>query len=300
MFPKCLVKFRGYIPKLNIRTYYRHNFPSPHTIYHGQQKHSLDPTPVTKYNKIIQLFLQKHRIHKSEIAPKMASYILSKSPKYNKFTSQQRLCNIEVLYKEKKLSEMENKGIINSGYIISTFLEEYEKNMLDIWLEYKLINGQMEPISRYYEMQEVEGELERLMNAFYYGEELSTFERYVQTQYLMQKYIYSPYHLSTTDINLLQGQIRCLMNHPHYQSFHAPLYTDLHSYAYPTLLQLYTNLVFKELNFKQKVIQLVKLWDIKTTSGKLRLEASLLFQRIVHYTQSYEFNDGIYIYIYYM
>ena len=82
------------------------------------------------------------------------------------------------------MKSMEN---LDSGYWISSHFEDFEKNMIDSMMDKLILCGRVPLIEDLEEYNSLQKKINILINKFYFGDELSDFEREIERLYLMLK-----------------------------------------------------------------------------------------------------------------
>lgn len=147
---------------------------------------------ISMYNKYIQAFLTKRWTHKKEIgkiyiykAPKIK--IIRPVDGYHNTLFIQQSYTLNVLFEFNQLKYMKSIGNIDTAYWISTFFEDYEKNMLDAMTEKLLICGRVPLIEDLENYSKVKDKVNFLITKFHMGDHLSPFEREIERMYLLLK-----------------------------------------------------------------------------------------------------------------
>lgn len=82
---------------------------------------------------------------------------------------------------------MKSIGNTDTGYWISCFFEEYEKNVIDALLEKVLISGRVVNLDDIEEFDKLRKKANDLYRIFYEGDRLTPFEREIERMYLLLK-----------------------------------------------------------------------------------------------------------------
>lgn len=140
MLKKSLTKHLLLLKKQQFAlSYTYHNLPTIHEYYYNDNKITLDDQ-IDNYNTYTQAFLQKRRLLKYEIPPKIAT--LKKEQQYIKqFMNQSERHNPLVELPLNTLKVMFENVKIDSNYIKNIFLEKDEENLYQSVLEKVWING---------------------------------------------------------------------------------------------------------------------------------------------------------------
>ena len=130
--------FRNNYSKFNF-TYSYNNLPTIHEYYYNDNKVVLDDE-ITNYNSFIQAFLQKRRVLKYEIPPKIS--ILKLEKQYTtQWNSQCKNSTSYVDFPINTLTVMFDNILIDSNYIKNIFLDNAEENLYESIMRKVFLNG---------------------------------------------------------------------------------------------------------------------------------------------------------------
>ena len=131
-------------------------------------KHIFD-YDLEEYRPQLQAFLTRRRTTKREVPAKVA-ILKDLGSEYRQIYHQQRLAPGEVLLDEEHLRRFHDSDTINSQYIHSIFLEEYEKNMVENIMQKNVMNGSVPPILEKPKADLIKKQCEDLRRVFYTGD----------------------------------------------------------------------------------------------------------------------------------
>lgn len=160
------------------------NLPILSYVYNGDNKQVLDGNPFF-YSNVIKTYLEKRYITKEEIWPKI--YIKDPIEGNNKLFENQKLFYLRELLTDSELNNNLKKNNINTQFIMSCHLEPYFKQMADEYLNKVYINGCTISMEKYNEYIELKNYCNKQYYRFFFGDEVSELETYVQNKYLEDK-----------------------------------------------------------------------------------------------------------------
>ena len=286
-----------------------HNYHSPATLWVNGREYKFDDN-LEEYSSYIQAFLNRRYTHKKEISPKIkvlkdmnnvlrdyhnSFYVQITYPTYNLF---------DLDY----LRYMQAHKIIDSGYIISRFFEEYEKPMYDAMLTKFLINGRVEFMEDRELFYNYRQEINKLIKVFYDGDKLSYLEREIERAYLIlkqsknyelvNKYVNNPKLkkeecvLTFSELNKMSGHVNFRMCSPEYFFKACPIFEriDVEKMFYSLYEIRYNSLskfqIFEKLKLKYQYRK-----SLLKTQHRVQFVAYFIYLRIFQYLESYEYNN---------
>lgn len=286
-----------------------HNYHSPYILWLGVKYEMMDDN-IEEYNRYIQAFLTKRFTHKKEIAPKIkvlkdlqnvlkdyhnTFYIQKTFPLYN-------LLNLTYM------KYMHSHKIFDTGYVISRFSEEYEKNMYDAVFEKLLVCGRVEFMEDKPYFDEIRSKIDSLVSTFYNGDKLSPFEREIERTYLILKQNKlneiiskqrmnpkskkSECFLTFSERNKLSGHVNFRMMHPTYFFQSRPIFEtiDVEKMFYSLYEMRYNTLKFYQVYSKLKLkFQYRK--ALLQNMHRVEFLSHYIYLQIYQYLESYEFNN---------
>lgn len=287
-----------------------HNYHSPYTLWYHGKFVNLDDK-MEEYNKYIQAFLSKRFTHKREIPPKIK--ILPKDlnntlKDYHNSFYIQKTYPLYTLLDLSYLKQMHNLNIIDSGYILSRFCEDGEKNMIDAIYEKVLVCGRVEFLEDYEFFENIRKECKRLVDVFYNGDKLSPFEREIERAYLHLKRekmgeiarISEEWRrskrecfLTFSERNKIHGHVNFRMRHPTYFFNARPVFEKINPEVMFNSLYEIRNNSLSFLNNPIKKLKLKFQYRKSLMRGYHRVEfvAYYIYLQIFQYLESYEFNN---------
>lgn len=150
----------------------------------GNMEYKYD-TNLHDYPKVIKAYLEKRRINKDEIWPKV--YILDKIEKSNMNEEIQELFSLKNLYNDEELNTMQKRGNIDTGYFMSIFLENYFKEFLDEYLKKIPICGNTVSLKNAQKQENLEKKIKKLYRLFFWPENETELDKYIEELYLDEK-----------------------------------------------------------------------------------------------------------------
>lgn len=283
-----------------------HNYHCPRVLFSGIREFINDEN-ITEYNKYIQAFLNKRFTHKKEVPPKIS--ILNTSKEYHNTLYIQQSYPFYTLFDIQNMKFMRNLNILDTGYFISRFFEEYEKNLYDAVLSKILVCGRVEFMEDQNEFNEIKKKINSLVKIFYDGDPVSFLERDIERSYIIlkmqkfnelrRKYIADPklkreeIFVSYSELNKSHGHINFRMHHPEYNFKPCPIFEkiDLEKMFYNLYEIRYNSLnkgsYFEKLKLKFQYRKSL----INETDHRTKFLSNYLFTQIIQYIDSWEFNN---------
>lgn len=148
-------------------------------IIQGKQTHY--DANVHGYDDTCKAYLQKRWTTKQEIWPKM--YIQDPVPNTESSLATQSLVYMKNRLDLKNMEALAQRGIINSQYIISCNLEEHFKPFLDTVLDRVVMNGDVPQMAYQKQNEELQDKSVKLFRRFFYGDDLTDLEVFIEKQY---------------------------------------------------------------------------------------------------------------------
>jgi hypothetical protein len=284
-----------------------HNYYSPPILWSDKNYIEYEDN-IQEYNPYIQAFLNKRRIHKKEIEPKIKILKdVESTLKYyhNTFYIQKGypLYNLLPYSYMKHLHEIK---VLDSGYIISRFSEEYEKPMIDAALTKILCCGRVEYLEDIDYFTKIRKNVSDLINIFYNGEKLSPFEREIERAYLavkrnkffelQSKYASNPKllrsecFLTFSERNRLSGHLNFRMTHPSYFFQPCPIFERINvDVMFNSLFDIRYNVLKSYQIFEKLKLKFQYRKSLINSPHRTEYLSHYLYLRVFQYLESFEF-----------
>jgi len=283
-----------------------HNYHCPKVLYSGMREFTYEEK-TSEYNKYIQAFLNKRFTHKKEITPKIS--IINVPNGYHNTLYIQQSYPFYTLYDIQNMRFMKNLNVIDTGYIISRFFEEFEKPMYDAVLSKLIVSGRIEFMEDQSEFTQIKEKINKIVDIFYNGDVLSPLEREIERSYIilkMQKQnelmkLYASntklkredIFVSYSEMNKFFGHVNFRMHHPEYNFKPRPEYEKVN------VEQMFYNLYEIRFNSLKENSYLEKLKLryhyrkslIENSDHRVKFLSNYIFTQIIQYIDSWEFNN---------
>lgn len=299
------IKKLSYLSKKNFSII--HNYYSPYILWSEGNYIEYDDN-LTEYNPYFQAFLNKRRIHKKEIRPK----ILILKDKYNILKEYHNTFYIQNTYpcynliNYQYMKYLHKSNIIDSTYIISRFSEEYEKPMLDAALTKTIVCGRVEFLEDYEFFSNLKKQIKHLIQIFYHGEKLSAFEREIERAYLMikkekfselqAKYQANPNlkrsecFFTFSEKNRSYGHINFRMSHPNYFFQPRPIFEKINfENIFNSLYEIRYNILKSHQIFKKLLLKFHYRKSLIYSPTRTEFVSNYIYVMVFQYLESYEF-----------
>jgi len=166
----------------------------PFTIYSNQHQRDAElvgektvkyDSFLNEYDKAVKAFLAKRWTKKEELPPKI--YIIDPVDEVKDSLNQQRLVFMKKLLEHERLQKMSDANDMNSQYLMSITLEEHLKPLFDEYLKKVLVNGQVVPMKKLEEYNQIVNDCKKVYMRFFFGDELTELEKDIESRYLLTK-----------------------------------------------------------------------------------------------------------------
>jgi len=202
---------------------------------------------------------------------------------------------------------MKSLNILDTGYFISRFFEEYEKPMYDAVLSKTILSGRIEFMEDRDEFELLKQKVNKLVKVFYDGDPLSPLEREIERSYiilklqkqneLMNLYTANPklkreeIFVSYSEINKLSGHVNFRMHHPEYSFKASPVFEkiDVDKMFY-CLYEIRYNSLQKHAYYEKLKLKFQYRGNlIKNSDHRTKFLSNYIFTQIIQYIDSWEF-----------
>ncbi len=283
-----------------------HNYHSPKVLYSGIREFTHEEN-ISSYNKYIQAFLNKRFTHKKEITPKIG--ILNIPKGYHNTLYTQKSYPFFNLYDIQNMRFIKSVSVLNTGYIISRFFEEYEKPMYDALLSKIIVSGRVEFSEDSEKYDKIKSKINSLINIFYNGDSLSALEREIERSYLIlkiqkqnelmklyaanQKLKREEIFVSYSELNKLSGHVNFRMHHPEYNFKSKPIFEKINvERMFYSLFEIRYNSLGKHQYWeKLKLKYQYRKSLIENPEHRVQYLSNYIFTQVIQYIDSYEFNN---------
>lgn len=284
-----------------------HNYHSPYIVWSNGANCIFDDN-INEYNEYIQAFLEKRFTHKKEIWPKIK--ILKDLGKilkdYHNTFYVQITYPVHNLIPYAYMKHIHSHNIIDSGYVISRFFEEWEKPMYDAAFSKFFICGRVEFMEDAEYFKNLRTDVSNLIDVFYNGDKLTEFEREIERAYLtckqnkfnelQAKYFANPKlkieecFLTFSEKNKISGHVNFRMRHPQYFFQPRPIFEKISvENMFLSLYEIRYNVLKKFQIFKKLQLKFYYRKSLLTSPHRLEYASYYLYLQVFQYLECYEF-----------
>ena len=100
---------------------------------------------------------------------------------------QQKLVPGEFLFDDQRLKRLYDADDINSQYVHSIFLQEYEKNLIEAVYQKRITNGEVPDMMEKPKHDAIKKQTDELLHVFYHGDRLTDLEYDIERMYISEK-----------------------------------------------------------------------------------------------------------------
>jgi hypothetical protein len=284
-----------------------HNYHSPYIVWSSGTNCIFDDN-INEYNEYIQAFLEKRFTHKKEIWAKIK--VLKDLDKilkdYHNTFYVQITYPVHNLIPYAYMKHIHSHNIIDSGYVISRFFEEWEKPMYDAAFSKFFVCGRVEFMEDAEYFKKLKTDVNKLIDIFYNGDKLSEFEREIERAYLtvkqnkfnelQAKYFANPKlkrdecFLTFSEKNKIFGHVNFRMRHPSYFFQPRPIFEKISvDKMFYSLYEIRYNVLKKFQLYKKLQLKFYYRKSLLNSPHRVEYASYYLYLQVFQYLECYEF-----------